>query len=88
MLTGVQLCVGCPDNQYFAVETEQCISGCPQGTLYNKDNKTCDSGRYLTNPDASNLLSPAGTFETWKQNINKIKSQTSYSQYCPSDKPF
>ena len=64
--TGQEICVACDGNMFFVVETEKCINGCPIGTIFNKDNRTCLVGKYLTNPEASNIVSPNRKFNSWK----------------------
>lgn len=86
--SGTGVCVGCPADQYWSTVADKCIQGCPVGTIYNKTTAICQIGAFLTNPEASNLISPTGKYDQWKAKQEQLKNSTTNAQYCASDTPY
>lgn len=92
--TATMDCVQCPANLYYNVNANMC-QDCPSGTKFDINSHTCATpqplGTYFTNIQAApNQLEIYGglTLNEIQTTQNRIKSQYSNAQYCPSDKPF
>jgi hypothetical protein len=81
-------CIRCDENELFNVSSQQCTTGCPKGTIYDKNKQMCFDGTLLTDPESFNLVSPSGAYEQWKNKTLALKETLKNAQFCPGDTPY
>lgn len=81
-------CMACPPDKIFNFTSQSCQNGCPDGQIFSEENSKCINATFLTNSEASNLLSPLRDFEEFRAaQKQRVKSSATIVE-CPLERPF